>query len=332
MNSKDIQALLNLKEGNQEKSSKKNLKQNLSLPELLQTDRRKTIKLIDNDLRDQDFPQVNVYSSMDAENPKSLTGSKDVPNLSNIKMLTSRLSKNFRLSINPSSPVKSQSVERIKMIKQPHINRGVTIKGKTYKRKDIIWLKEYYDSVDSGAKGYMSSNIMHSTLPSLSSKNIGQTSSRENAQNGKVSFREMLKKAIPGARKEDINKMLDWIRKEEEIIERGVINYKMPKYLNIRPKGNKNINFKQLKDYLHIFESLDKDHDCLLDFDDLRNNYSHILTDKDFESFFTRFGKTRCDHLTLDEYLTIMLPQGSVIGKIYLQKFLCSLLLSKTML
>ena len=96
----------------------------------------------------------------------------------------------------------------------------------------------------------------------------------------------MLRKAAPGATKEDMEKMMEWIRKEEEIAERGVINYKMPKYINSKPKGNKNIRFKQIKDYLHIFDSLDKDRDSKLSFEDFHNNYSHILNDKDFERYF----------------------------------------------
>jgi hypothetical protein len=98
-----------------------------------------------------------------------------------------------------------------------------------------------------------------------------------------MSFRKMLKKSIPGASKVQLDKMIEWVRKEEEIIERGVMNYtgyslelsglkmfKMPKYLNSRPKGNKNITFRQIKDYLHIFSGLDKDNDLMLTFEDFK--------------------------------------------------------------
>jgi len=135
----------------------------------------------------------------------------------------------------------------------------------------------------------------------------------------------MLKKATPGAKKEHLDKMMEWVRKEEEIIEKGVINYKMPKHLNARPKGNKTITFRQLKDYLHIFAGLDKDQDQMLTFEDFKSNYSHILTDKDFEAYFHKFNKTKADKLDLDEYLMIMLPQGSKIGKhhTYLYRLVC---------
>ena len=93
----------------------------------------------------------------------------------------------------------------------------------------------------------------------------------------------MLRKIAPGATKKDMEIMMNWIRKEEEIAERGVMNYKIPKHMNSKPKANKNIRFKQIKDYLHIFDSLDKDRDGMLLFEDFKNNYSHILNDKDFE-------------------------------------------------
>mmetsp|Transcript_16878 Transcript_16878/g.14799 ORF Transcript_16878/g.14799 Transcript_16878/m.14799 type:complete len:82 (+) Transcript_16878:3-248(+) len=58
----------------------------------------------------------------------------------------------------------------------------------------------------------------------------------------------------------------------------------------------------------------------MLTFEDFKNNYSHILNDKDIESFFTRFGKFNfhikkeiSDKIDLDEYLQIMLPQFSVM-------------------
>lgn len=121
------------------------------------------------------------------------------------------------------------------------------------------------------------------TLPSL------VKSSEDKDDAGNITFKDMLKKTTPGASKVEIDKMLNWIKQEEDIIERGVINYKMPKYLNSRPKGNKNITFKQIKDYLHIFESLDRDKDGLLEFNDFSNNYSHILNDKDFERFAYSF-------------------------------------------
>lgn len=47
-------------------------------------------------------------------------------------------------------------------------------------------------------------------------------------QNGFLSFEEMLYKIIPGATKDHVNKMLSWVKEEEDITGKAVVNYKMP--------------------------------------------------------------------------------------------------------
>ena len=47
-------------------------------------------------------------------------------------------------------------------------------------------------------------------------------------QNGFVSFEEMLYKIIPGATKQHVAKMMSWVKEEDDIAEKAIINYKMP--------------------------------------------------------------------------------------------------------
>lgn len=47
-------------------------------------------------------------------------------------------------------------------------------------------------------------------------------------QNGKLTFEEMLYKIIPGASKEHVNKMMSWVKEEEEVSEKALLNYRMP--------------------------------------------------------------------------------------------------------
>ena len=99
-----------------------------------------------------------------------------------------------------------------------------------------------------------------------------------------VSFKDTLRKYAPGASKEDMEKMMGWVKKEEEIEERGVMNYKVQKYNN-KQKTSRNVRFKQIKDYIHIFDGLDKDRDSMLTFKDFRNSFNQILSDKDIEGY-----------------------------------------------
>ncbi|CAI2358860.1 unnamed protein product [Moneuplotes crassus] len=212
--------------------------------------------------------------------------------------------------------------------KRPRNKNIITVKEKTIKRKDVILLKEEFDSFYNNNK--YSNGPSHANLPCLSK---GGELDPEIAK--KVSFKDTLRKYAPGASKEDMEKMLSWAKKEEEIEERGIMNYKIQKYNN-NEKVNKNVRLKQIKDYIHIFDGLDKDRDSMLTFKDFRNSYSHNISDKDIEGFFTRFGKTiGTDHdndlisrnfgqqdsvgeqskLTLIEYLKIMLPQGSILDE-----------------
>lgn len=47
-------------------------------------------------------------------------------------------------------------------------------------------------------------------------------------QNGYLSFEEMLYKIIPGATKDHVNKMMSWVKEEDDITSKAVMNYKMP--------------------------------------------------------------------------------------------------------
>ena len=47
-------------------------------------------------------------------------------------------------------------------------------------------------------------------------------------QNGYISFDEMLYKIIPGAKKEHVQRMMAWVKEEEEITNKALVNYKSP--------------------------------------------------------------------------------------------------------
>ena len=97
------------------------------------------------------------------------------------------------------------------------------------------------------------------------------------------------------------------------LVERAVINYKMPQYMKKAPKLNQKLGFKHLRDFLHIFVDLDRNHDGYLCYEDLFNRFQHILTKKDICSYFTEFGKTPNDLLSLDEFLKIMIPKDCIV-------------------
>jgi len=46
----------------------------------------------------------------------------------------------------------------------------------------------------------------------------------------------MLYKIIPGAQKEHVNKMISWIKEDEEVKEKAVLNYKLPLFGNKKQK------------------------------------------------------------------------------------------------
>ena len=79
------------------------------------------------------------------------------------------------------------------------------------------------------------------------------------------------------------------------------------------PKLNQKLGFKHLRDFLHIFVDLDKNHDGFLWYEDLFNRFQHILTKKDITAYFTEYGKTPNDLLTLDEFLKIMIPKDCIV-------------------
>jgi hypothetical protein len=67
------------------------------------------------------------------------------------------------------------------------------------------------------------------------------------------------------------------------------------------PKLNQKLGFKHLRDFLHIFVDMDRNHDGFLSYDDfyvryysnvIYFRYEHILTKKDIQNYFVDLGKT----------------------------------------
>lgn len=56
-------------------------------------------------------------------------------------------------------------------------------------------------------------------------------------QNGFLSFEEMLFKIIPGAKKEQVSKMMNWVKEDNEVTEKALSNYKMPSIVHMQKKG-----------------------------------------------------------------------------------------------
>lgn len=138
---------------------------------------------------------------------------------------------------------------------------------------------------------------------------------------GTVTFEEMLRWVIPAATDEDIHRMITWVKQEENTIENGIVNYKLPKYVDKKVKGVKTLTFTQIKDFLHIFVDLDDDNSSSLEMHEVLNHFREALTLKDVEDVFAEWdtlGHIVRDKLgkplklkqtiNLEEYIKMMLP------------------------
>ena len=92
-------------------------------------------------------------------------------------------------------------------------------------------------------------------------------------QNGYLSFEEMLFKIIPGASKEQVFHMMEWVREEDDITEKAVVNYKMPT-LQQKKSQLKYLNFQQMRDYIHVFVNIDHDLDGHITVENFRKCFS----------------------------------------------------------
>ena len=114
---------------------------------------------------------------------------------------------------------------------------------------------------------------------------------------------------------------MKWIREEEENIDKGIVNYKLPKYIEKKNKGLKTLNFSQIKDFLHIFVELDDDGSNSIEMGEILNHFWDTLTMKDVEDVFAErdnLGRILRDKngwpaklkqgINLEEYLRLMLP------------------------
>ena len=103
----------------------------------------------------------------------------------------------------------------------------LTIKGKTYKRKDILAIKNYFDSIDTKNKGYITiDDYVKSASKSTHLKRIAVSlfTYLDSTKSGKVNFETMLAKITPGANKDNIKYMLGWIKQEENISKNMNVN------------------------------------------------------------------------------------------------------------
>ena len=80
--------------------------------------------------------------------------------------------------------------------------------------------------------------------------------------------------------------MLGWIKDEESVIERGVVNYKLPKYTSQKEHAAKNLNFIQLKDFLHIFVDLDDDCSNTIELSEVMTHFASVMSYRDIVELF----------------------------------------------
>lgn len=189
-----------------------------------------------------------------------VSGSANIRSLKQSKT-TSNLIPKFVQKRNSAFPFQTEMPDIQKKSSLRDNKNIITIKGRTYKRADVLGFKRYFDDIDELKTGKMRlEDYVKSVQNSSHLKRIAVSLYNYLDKDGKgeVSFEQMLYRITPGATKRDITKMLKWIKEEEQTQAKGVINYKLPKYVVKRDK--RTLTFNQIKDFLHIFVELDDDH------------------------------------------------------------------------
>ena len=81
-------------------------------------------------------------------------------------------------------------------------------------------MNSYFKSIDTQSKGYITAeDYINSNSKSNTLKRIAVSlfNYLDKNKSGKVSFETMLKKITPGAKKDNIQKMMDWVKQDEDI-------------------------------------------------------------------------------------------------------------------
>lgn len=90
----------------------------------------------------------------------------------------------------------------------------ITIKGKTFKRNDVLGFKRFFDEIDEGKTGKMT---IHDYIKSVQTQAhlkriaVSLFNYLDKDKKGAVTFEEMLRWIIPAATDDDIRRMLSWI-------------------------------------------------------------------------------------------------------------------------
>jgi hypothetical protein len=87
----------------------------------------------------------------------------------------------------------------------------------------------------------------------------------------------MLYKIIPGAKKDHVGRMLAWIKEEEDITNKALLNYKSPQLAHGRNNQKTVLNFQQMRDYLHVFVNIDHDLDGYITIQNFRKAFSSVM-------------------------------------------------------
>lgn len=131
-----------------------------------------------------------------------------------------------------------------------------------------------------------------------------------------LSFEEMLLKIIPGVSKESLGRMMAWIKEEEKIHEKAVLNYKMPQVgSQLKKAAKKMLSFQQMRDYIHIFVNNDRNLDGMLSVDEFRKGFERVMTSKQINDLFWDKESYSYKQMNIAQFLEIMKPREFFINK-----------------
>ena len=197
--------------------------------------------------------------------------------------------------------------------------RMITINGKSYSQKEVIFLKKYFDSINTSKSGKMSLEEYckaASKVPYLKRIAVSLYHFLDKRGKGEVTFEEFLLKTANGAKKSDIKQMMEWVKEEEILKGKAQANYKEDESSDIGQETSKGIlTPKDIKDFLHLFVDHDKKELGKLDLEDLMEAYKRTLSPETITNLLKEFDRDGDGYLNLEEFLQMIFTDAYLVSQ-----------------
>lgn len=185
----------------------------------------------------------------------------------------------------------------------------ITIHGNTYSKKLVQEMKDYFDSIDQGRKGFITNEDYEDALskqPHLK-RIAGSLFLRlDKKKNGSICFREFLEATIPGAIPQQIDLMLSWVKKKSILREEDY-------YPSTKKPTVKLMQEDSLFEFQKMYDLYNTSKSGLLTINEFKEAFKNAFNEEDMKNVIIKYNLGGKKYITIEHFIHIFKPLDVLI-------------------